>query len=270
MSNAKIILMIIFILILIFVILFIFSNDSNVDVDSSHNIQSKLRYSYGLFSNDEMSEYMKETIRVNSETTKLEYEVIGPTELAKDMVEAKTDVPFILDIYAAIPRGAAKSDLARMVTLYVRGGHYADLDVRFKTIPPIQENRVIVYSELSYTPPFVGLANYAISSSPKHPFILMVINEISNRVLKMKGKEKWTEQDVLNTTGPNVLSDVYKAWKEKKEELFRTESVNYRVSKLGFKTSRSILIHEAAGTWRNDKDKDFKLLSGLKKFFKWN
>jgi mannosyltransferase OCH1-like enzyme len=204
-----------------------------------------------------MSEYMKETIRTNSETTKLEHEVIGPTELAKDMIEAKKDIPFILDIYAAIPRGVSKSDLARMVTLYVRGGHYADLDVRFKTTPSIQQNRVIVYSELLYVPPFVGLANYAISSSPKHPFILMVINEISNRVLKMKDKEKWTEQDVLNTTGPNVLSDVYKAWNKRKEE-------GYRVSKLSFKTSRSILIHEAAGTWRNDKDSNIKVSGNFK------
>jgi mannosyltransferase OCH1-like enzyme len=205
-------------------------------------------YSYGLFSNEPMSETMKRTIQNNAAITALPYVIIGPDEIEYDLKEIEEIIPGTTRAYNNVLRGVAKSDIARMVSLYVRGGHYADLDVEFFDVPPIKEHEVIVYTEKFSVQDndFTRIANYALSSPPKHEFIAAVIREIINRVEKMQKKPKWTDLEVLSTTGPDVITSVFHVLKDPS------------VLRVSYIKSRRILRHNCAGSWRQHKDYNIK------------
>jgi len=243
-------------------------NKNKKDAQNQH--ARKILYSYGLFSNDPMTETMNQTIRKNGKTTHLSHVVLGSKDVEEDIQTLKFQLfhlqgreegdwcKQLSDVYHSIPRGVSKSDLARLIHLYVRGGHYADLDVEFHQIPIIGDE-VVLYTENYAILP--RIANYAISSPPEHPFILAVIKEIVERVQRKvgnKGREgsvrttktgnlqekknsQWSDDDVLQTTGPDVITDVYRSW--------------YKggVKRLGLINSKRILTHKAEGSWRGGK-----------------
>lgn len=237
----KKIIFILIILIIIFIAISYFSEKNFIAKTLSHNkSNSKIIYSYGLFSKDPMTKKMISNTVSNSLTTGMDYEVLGYKEVMKDIDEIP--LPGLKMIYESIPRGASKADFARLVHLYVRGGHYADLDVRFNKTPVISDDTVILYTENYAIMPRV--ANFAISAPPRHVFIFKVLMETIRRI-KQKIQEKendWSDQDVLQTTGPDVITDVYRSWNS-----------GY-VKRIGLINSRSILRHEADGSWRQGKD----------------
>jgi len=255
MSNP--ILPILLILIIIFIIFIIVSFSGEDCTNTDDNVENaKILYSYGLFSNDPMSSNMKKTIKRNRKITNLDHEVIGAEEVEKDLQQMEKEVPGIINAYGNIPRGVAKSDIARIVSVYLRGGHYADLDAEFSKLPPIKEDRAIVYTETigifakQYKKPFsIRIANYGFSSPAKHPFLLEVAKEIVKRVNERISDNKlWDDGDVLYVTGPDVITSVYhdqsKRWNTKEE----------KVTRIGLLQSRSIIKHKCFGTWRDNKD----------------
>lgn len=215
------------------------------------NTHNKIIYSYGLFSNEPMSPQMKNNIKANFSLTGMQHEILGYNDVLNDMKfftvltenrDFKTYAQKLKETYEMIPRGVSKADLARLIHLYVRGGHYADLDVKFKQVPIVaNDEMVILYTENYALRP--RIANYAIASSPRHLFILKVIDEIIRRVHKKKEeKDEWDDDDVLQTTGPDVITDVYRSWN------------GGGVKRIGLINSKMILTHEAEGTWRANRD----------------
>lgn len=225
----------------------------------SNKNRRNILYSYGLFSDEPMPETMRDIIRKNGRVTHLDHVVLGLQEVQRDIQELmNSSAAFdskVMAIYNSIPRGVSKSDLARLIHLYVRGGHYADLDVEFHQVPVIGDD-VILYTENYAILP--RIANYAISSPPRHPFILAVIKEVVARVIKkvqetegvskkdnpknQTGKKMtWSDDDVLQTTGPDVITDVYRSWHQG------------GVKRIGLINSKRILTHKADGSWRGGK-----------------
>jgi len=134
MFTLKALIIICILVILSLLILFIvFTSGNNgggskiIPIECEDDLKSKLLYSYGLFSCKPMSDRMLKNIKHNKEVTKLPYFVLGPNEVSKDLKKMEKLVPGITHIYNnEIPRGVGKSDLARMVSLYIRGGMYDD------------------------------------------------------------------------------------------------------------------------------------------------
>jgi len=217
--------------------------------DCPEDPHGKILYSYGLFSCKPMTEKMKHNIDHNCNTTKLDYEVLGPDEVEEDLEYMEQILPGVTDAYYKIPRGVGKSDLARMISLYIRGGHYADLDVKFHCKPSIKTNAVILYTEHFFLISIFcnRIANYALSSPSGHPFILAIIEEIVNRI-NLSTKKHWSDRDVLLTTGPDVITYIY----HKHLKLFKND--NCRVILTDFWKSKRTLTHQCAGSWRNNKD----------------
>lgn len=255
--NVLFLMIIVVAIIIIVIISTSFSNETRYiknNVKNDKNNSRKILYSYGLFSNDPMSDTMQEVIRKNGKMTHLDHVVLGSKEVEMDVSSLPSEwTQKVTKTYESIPRGVSKSDLARLVHLYVRGGHYADLDVEFHQIPIIGDE-VILYTENYAILP--RIANYAISSPPKHPFILAVIKEIVDRVQRKVGEKgrresvrtetlhkkiQWSDDDVLQTTGPDVITDVYRSWSKG------------GVKRLGLINSKRILTHKAEGSWRGGK-----------------
>lgn len=237
----KTIILIVIILIIFFLIISFFSETKFIEQSQFHkNSHSKIIYSYGLFSKSPMTNKMIENTKSNFSTTGIKFEVLGYEDVIKDINEIP--LPGLKIVYESIPRGVSKADFARLIHLYVRGGHYADLDVKFNKTPIISDDTVILYTENYALMPRV--ANFAISAPPRNVFILKVLTETIRRI-KQKLEEKgndWSDQDVLQTTGPDVITDVYRSW-----------NLGY-VKRIGLINSRAILKHEAEGSWREGKD----------------
>jgi len=257
----KTIVIIIIILIIIAIILLIISQ--NEDISTTDNLdpnhpEAKLLYSYGLFSNDPMTQEMEDNIKHNERITGLSYEVLGPKEVEYDLDIIEDIVPGITNAYNSVPRGVAKSDIARLVSLYVRGGHYTDLDVVFKRLPPIKADQVTLYTETFSLKDnnFIRIANFALASPSKHEFVKDVLYEVVKRVNISVGKLTWSDNDVLNTTGPDVVTSIYHQTRNK----YHKDTGWNSVRRIGFLNSRKILSHKCAGSWRNHQDKEMDTL----------
>ena len=87
----------------------------------------------------------------------------------------KKEFPCLLSVYDLYPYDIQRADVIRLVVLYVYGGIYLDFDIIcLKSLENLLKYKFI----LPYTTP-VGLSNDFIMSTPKHPFLLKVINDLS-------------------------------------------------------------------------------------------
>ena len=271
MKVIGLIIVILLIFLIIYIILGGFESDPECNINLKGDLSPikspkssfKLIYSYGLFSSDPMPDHMIKTIEHNRQITNMDHLVIGTDEVKLDLIEMEKLVPGVTYAYENVTRGVAKSDIARMVSLYLRGGHYADLDVEFYKVPPMSSNAVIIYTETFSIKDkhFTRIANYALSSPPKHPFIKAVISEITKRVTNKLNtstktssfvENKWTDNDVLNLTGPDVITSVY--FDNRQKWANNAKNDYSRVIKIGWLKSRQILSHKCAGSWRESKD----------------
>lgn len=82
------------------------------------------------------------------------------------------------NMYQSLPYGVMKSDTWRIAIVYVYGGLYADLDTFcMKEIDTWIENYDLVVSE---EPPAGTISNFCFAAKPKHPALLMCLNELIN------------------------------------------------------------------------------------------
>jgi mannosyltransferase OCH1-like enzyme len=263
MNGKKNVLIALFLLIIVLIIIFIVIANQGDDDQEGENVESNwnhILYSYGLFSDEPMNQDMENNIAINTKVTGLTHHIIDKHELQSDLEIVERDIPGVISAYKKIPRGVSRSDMARIVSLYVRGGHYADLDVEFLRPVKIKKNAVIVYTEL-FSPidkHRIRIANYALSGPPQHPFFKAVLEEMIIRINR-NSKEKWHDTDVLNTTGPDVVTSIYH---ENRQKWRKNES---RVLRMSWMKSRSILSHKCAGSWRGAKDKVKMLLKSFRR-----
>jgi mannosyltransferase OCH1-like enzyme len=115
--------------------------------------------------------------------------------------------------------------------LYLKGGFYADLDMDF--VRPLDDellNHSLVLAEektlkideckrLNHLYP-LRIANYMFGSEPKHQFWLKVLEamlEKSNTIIN-------NENDILETTGPGLLTNVFHTSKKNYPEIYLLEN----------------------------------------------
>jgi len=125
--------------------------------------------------------------------------------------------PDLLPLYLSYPLPVQRADLARYAILEKFGGIYADIDTRcLASIEPIAgDHRVILCEEPErhHEPALTrGMArlwfNGTMASPPGHPFWKKVID-----LCKLMGDLR--DRDVLETTGPLLLTAAVEGWDEK-------------------------------------------------------
>lgn len=130
-------------------------------------------------------------------------------------------LPELLPIYNAYPHYIQRADLFRVVLVYLFGGVYMDMDMfcikpldqllKFDLILP--EERSITTRQRAQLAQLDGivvkhnfrLGNYMFGGMAKHPFWLYYLKE----AIKQSAKEIKHEGDILETTGPALLTKVY-------------------------------------------------------------
>jgi len=111
----------------------------------------------------------------------------------------KTDFPSYLQIYKGYKKNIQRIDMARYFILYKYGGIYADMDyMTYQNFSHLLPNKISIVES-----PYKNNEHIqnSLMISPKHQdFWLNVIE---------KSKTRLNEENVLKSTGPALISDVY-------------------------------------------------------------
>jgi len=133
--------------------------------------------------------------------------------------------PFLFEIYQAFPAAIQRMDLFRLLVVFVYGGFYMDADMYclksleelcvFQLVLAEEKTLMMEECQALHHEHSLRIANYMFGSEPAHPFWLeaagAVIANINEPVLK--------EADVLETTGPGLLTKAYHSLKDKYPEI---------------------------------------------------
>ncbi|AOM80175.1 glycosyltransferase family 32 protein [Pedobacter steynii] len=134
-------------------------------------------------------------------------------------------MPDLLEIYDQYSLNVQRTDLFRIIVVYLFGGFYLDLDMLcFKSLNPLCQHKLVLGEEKKLTPEEclklglthpVRIANYMFGSIPRHAFWLELIHGIR----EYSRIEIRNEDDVLNSTGPGLLTNVYHDLKETYQDI---------------------------------------------------
>jgi len=117
--------------------------------------------------------------------------------------------------YCAYKIPVQRADIFRIMIVYLQGGFYLDMDMYcLKSLDDLCNNSMVIGVEkilsikecweLKHEHP-LRIANYMFGSRPRHDFWLKVLTTAKN-----SGKVNVRrESDVLDTTGPGLLTKVY-------------------------------------------------------------
>lgn len=122
--------------------------------------------------------------------------------------------PAILPLYdASVP--IQRADIFRIVAVYGDGGFYIDTDVYCRVpLDGLREFRAVFGEETTLSPEETArrglgiplrIGNYAFGSEPGHPLLLRIMEGMAGQA----GREITAEDDVLESTGPGLVTAVY-------------------------------------------------------------
>jgi mannosyltransferase OCH1-like enzyme len=124
-------------------------------------------------------------------------------------------LPSYIPVYDSYPTNIQRADSFRIIAVYAFGGFYLDLDVEcLKSLDDLCEYNCVLAEERTLTieetqrlghKHAVRIANFMFGSEPRHPFLLSMLEAMvmeSQRSIR-------TEQDVLESSGPGLMTRVY-------------------------------------------------------------
>lgn len=175
--------------------------------------------------------------------------------------------PELLPIFKGYGHYIQKADIIRAILIYVFGGFYMDLDMY--CLKPIDDallkNQLIIPEERSvqqsrkklleyldniYIKHLFRLGNYMFGGIPQHTFWLFFLKEVLKRSLLQVTKEG----DILEITGPSILTNVYHEYKKNFPEITIMRNID-RKCLMPFHKEISChfgnyAAHLHQGTWR--------------------
>jgi len=130
------------------------------------------------------------------------------------------EMPEMLETYDGYLHDIQRADLFRLIVVYLYGGFYMDLDMlSLRNMDDLCSNQVVLGEEKTMTAEecrIAGLdhqlriANYMFGAVPRHPFLIHVINTLAD----MRHREIINEDDILESTGPGLLTRIYHQYKD--------------------------------------------------------
>ncbi|MFZ1787076.1 MAG: glycosyltransferase [Saprospiraceae bacterium] len=173
----------------------------------------------------------------------------------------KQSFPELIEIYDAVPYNIMRADIFRILAVYLYGGFYFDLDVYFHK--PIDElivhhavfakELVLNEKDLALNPDHhpIRIANYGFGSEPGNPFFLAIIQYWllnKGKLLNIK-----SENDILEITGPGMLTRLYHSYFAKRtSEMLLLDLGSHICPKCNHHQCQfgDFASHQHLGTWR--------------------
>ena len=130
-----------------------------------------------------------------------------------------THYPEWLEAYAAYPHQVQRTDIFRMMAVHHHGGFYMDLDIHcYKPLDSLIHHQLVLAEEKTMSAASCAIAghehpqriaNYMFGSQASHPFWKQALDA----ALGVAHQPIHIEEDVLETTGPGLLTNVYHQYK---------------------------------------------------------
>lgn len=158
----------------------------------------------------------------------------------------------LLENFYAMPRHIMRVDTFRYMVLYVQGGVYADLDVRFlKPVDAmIADCALLLPAETDDTGQANFLGQHFMAACPGHALWLDCVNEILDRPIE----EVRAYIDPIDTTGPEMVTrvwsrgrDGYRAKVAMRVAFAPPSAYRDLIDQL---PKATVCVHECAGSWR--------------------
>lgn len=133
----------------------------------------------------------------------------------------KTKYPDFLQIYDSYEYGIQRADVIRYYILYTYGGLYSDMDIApNKNIDRIFYKLNSKDTYLIKSPHLKYITNSFMASKPKSLFWLHVVKELQEAIKNPSIFWVGKHLQVMNTTGPIMLTRAYESYKEKRKISF--------------------------------------------------
>jgi len=133
--------------------------------------------------------------------------------------------PYLKPVYNSYSHTVQKADILRIILVYLFGGFYMDMDMLcLKPLDSLLHYKLVLGIEESISPAKakkhnlkspIRIANYMFGSVPYHSFWLINLKEaVKLSITKIK-----SENDILESTGPGLLSDLIRKYKSEYPEM---------------------------------------------------
>ena len=159
-----------------------------------------------------------------------EYKVLGPSNIEPLLFL----FPEIEKQWPLIPHWVIKADIARLLYVYEYGGIYLDCDCIIQQPLPVipwicVEKMVSIHTlgprESKKPEHAMRIANYAFGFPKRHPLLKAVLDECALRLQQLKNP--LSNQDILWVCGPDVITTVYHASKDKSIALLNSTYIKH-------------------------------------------
>ena len=144
------------------------------------------------------------------------------------------EMPHLLPVYDNYRSPIQRVDLFRIVVMYSTGGFYLDTDIACHlSLDPLTAHGCVLGEERTLTDQearalghehALRVANYMFGSVAKHPFWLDVLDAMAGEA----GRPIERENDILESTGPGLLTRVYHRVKDRYPDLALVTNRNIR------------------------------------------
>lgn len=170
--------------------------------------------------------------------------------------------PVLLPIYDSFTTNVQRADMFRVVTVYSHGGVYVDLDVEcLQPLDGLCEYNCVLSEEKTLNwgearefghEHTLRVANYMFASEPNHLFMLHLLLRMTERCRRPVTRE----EDVLESTGPGLMTDSYHACKDKLRDIVLLRNID-RICPAGCGRVSchfgNYARHYHVGSWRSGK-----------------
>lgn len=181
---------------------------------------------------------------------------------AAALQEVQHHFPDLLEAYLSFPRNIQRMDAFRMLAVYRTGGFYLDMDMYcLKSLDGLLHHELVLGEEktlrgetlqLPHHKYALRIANYAFGAVAGHPFIHDFINDM----LSHATDPITDDNDILESTGPGLLTNFYHTRRRQYAGIFLLENADAWCPK---KCSRQpschfgdYAVHHHLGTWRQE------------------
>ena len=137
----------------------------------------------------------------------------------------RRELPHLLPPYDNYSFNIQRADLFRVAAVYVSGGFYLDMDIDcHKPLDSLCEYSCVLAEEKTLDRKEAAdlgvehvfrVANYMFGSEPRYPFWVDLLDEM----LRRAGRTIVSENDILESTGPGLLTQVYHRVKHRYPDL---------------------------------------------------
>ena len=200
--------------------------------------------------------YFPQDVVINNLKYIENYKIINnPSIIEEFIINSNHIFPDLLQLYNRIPHWVIKTDLGRLLTVYLHGGLYADSDCFIKknldqhndthNIILFIEHKCNSVNELGKrecknNKNLLRIANFCFGSNTiNHPFLKEVIEECICRLKKLliiEKKTNFSHEDILWVCGPDVITTIYHKSKNKYNDIFLYD--------------KTFLNHKCNSSWR--------------------